>query len=210
VIAFKLLSLLLQYPNERLIEARGEIAAAASSLPEGEQKDGILRFLDHFLGASPGALEREYVATFDFNKRASLHLSFFEYGDRRQRGMAMIDLKRRYAAAGLPLADGELPDYLPAALEFTSLEPELGLTLLDELRTALELIRVVLHEDSSPYAHLLDAVCCALPALTAEQRSEIGKRAGEGPPTELVGLEPFGAEPFAPPEVMPAPAGGRS
>ena len=42
------------------------------------------------------------------------------HGDSRDRGPAMIDLAQTYEKAGLYLAPGELPDYLPAVLEFIS------------------------------------------------------------------------------------------
>ena len=52
---------------------------------------------------------------------ASLHLTYHTHGDRRQRGLELVRLKRRYAEAGLPFEGGELPDYLPVLLEFASL-----------------------------------------------------------------------------------------
>ena len=38
---------------------------------------------------------------FDFARRSSLYLTYHVFGDRRQRGMALLTLKQRYAAAGL-------------------------------------------------------------------------------------------------------------
>lgn len=196
---FKLLSLLLQYPDEELLAHRSSIGRAAAALPPSPQREPILRFLYRWLTDDAGALQRTYVATFDFNKRATLYLSFHAYGDRRQRGVAMLELKRRYAAAGLELTPDELPDYLPAVLEFAALAPEAGLEVLADFRPALELVHAALHVDESPYALLLDALCAALPAISADERERVRRLAAEGPPSELVGLEPF-----APPEVMPA------
>jgi nitrate reductase delta subunit len=45
---------------------------------------------------------------------------------------------------------------------------------------------------------VLDAVCMTLGELSALERTGLGRLLAEGPPQELVGLEPF-----APPEVMP-------
>jgi nitrate reductase delta subunit len=55
--------------------------------------------------------------------RTSLHLFEHVHGDSRDRGPAMIDLAQTYEKAGLYLAEGELPDYLPVVLEFASTQP---------------------------------------------------------------------------------------
>ena len=193
----KLLSLLLQYPTEALLEARAELAAAGRGGPAE-------RFLEWWAREDPGALRRIYVETFDFARRNSLYLTYHVHGDRRQRGVALLRLKQRYAAAGLELTDAELPDYLPVMLEFAALAPEdIGLAALAEGRDAIELIRASLHDAASPYAWLLDAVADLLPGLTRAQAARVRRLAAEGPPSEQVGLEPF-----APPEVMPMePAG---
>ena len=53
-------------------------------------------------------------------------------------------------------------------------------------------------ELDSPYADPVDAVCLTLGELPAADRDRVGNLVAGGPPSELVGLEPF-----APPEVMP-------
>ena len=192
----KLLSLLLQYPSEELLAARAELAAADAAGPAG-------RFLDWWLREPGRALQRAYVETFDFTRRNSLYLTYHVHGDRRQRGVALLRLKQRYAAAGLELLDGELPDYLPVMLEFAALAPpDVGMAALVEVRDAIELVRASLHEEGSPYALLLDAVADLLPGLTGAQAARVRRLAAEGPPSEQVGLEPF-----APPEVMPMGTG---
>lgn len=204
---YKIVSLLLQYPDEALLQATGEIEHATASLPSSRPRRAIERFLTRLRRRSLVELQEEYVATFDFNKKAGLYLSFYTYGDRRQRGMAMVSLKHRYAAAGLPLAGGELPDYLPAVLEFAALAPgNLGRHVLGEFRPAIELVRRSLKEADSPYAHLLDAVAATLPRISLAEHARVAELAASGPPTEQVGLEPF-----APPAGAPAfcaPAAG--
>jgi nitrate reductase molybdenum cofactor assembly chaperone NarJ/NarW len=191
----KLLSLLLQYPTDELLAARAELAAAAGGPIRG--------FAEWWAGERPQELRRAYVETFDFTRRNSLYLTYHVHGDRRQRGVALLRLKQRYAAVGLDLLDGELPDYLPVMLEFAALAPpEVGLAALAESRDAIELIRASLHEAGSPYAQLLDAVAELLPGLTGAQAARVRRLAAEGPPSEQVGLEPF-----APPEVMPMGTG---
>jgi nitrate reductase delta subunit len=201
-IPYKLLSVLLRYPDQRLVDARAEIAAAVEALPQRRLRDPLQRFVDYLAAGSRRELEQHYVETFDLRRRASLYLTYYVHGDTRRRGMALLRLKRLYAAAGLELAGGELPDYLPLMLEFAALAPGgAGETLLREHRPALELLRGSLRDADSPYAALLDALCAGLPRLSALEREHVRRLAEDGPPSEQVGLQPF-----APPEVMPQEA----
>jgi len=183
VSVYLLLSLLLQYPDERLPDGVEELAATTT--------DGrIGAFLGSLGGVPLAQVQAEYVTTFDFDRRASLYLTYHTHGDRRQRGLELVRLKRRFAEAGLQLADDELPDYLPALLEFASLVPG-GHEPLAELRPALELIRARLHQRASRYAVLFDVLVEALPPLTRAQEDRTRRLAEEGPPSELVGLDPI-------------------
>lgn len=196
---YKLLSLLLQYPDERLVAAEGELARALAELPASAAKGALERFWAGWAGTPALARAQRYVETFDLHKRCSLYLSFYQLGDRRQRGVGLVRLKRMYAAAGLVMDGGELPDYLPLMLEFAALAPEgYGEAVLAEHRPAIEVLRAALAETRSPYAHLLDALRAGLPPLTPLEAAQIERLVAEGPPGERVGLEPF-----APPEVMP-------
>ena len=182
------LSLVLQYPDAELVAAQDELErAAVGSTP-------IMRFLVWQRDVPLRVLQQCYVHTFDFDRRASLHLTYHTHGDRRERGIRLVALKRRYAEAGLPLTGNELPDYLPVLLEFAALAPDEGEAVLNELRAPLELVRSRLHQVESPYADLLDALVDALPKPTKAQVDAALRLADQGPPTELVGLEPFTAE----------------
>lgn len=190
---YALLSYLLRYPEDGLVLARAEVDA----LPAGEAHAALERFLD---AVDDGTDPRvRYVATFDLKRQITPHLTYYEHGDTRRRGVALLRLKRLYREAGLPVADAELPDHLAVVLAFAALAPDgYGETVLGEHRAALELLRGALHQTQSPYAHVLDALVAGLPALRVEDREELVRMAAEGPPDEAVGLEPF-----APPEVMP-------
>lgn len=196
---YKLLSVLLRYPDERLTRAHEELAAAIAALPRVEERKPLALFAEHMAGATQLELASAYVETFDLHRRTSLYLTYYQHGDTRKRGMALLRLKRLYIAAGLEQANGELSDYLPLMLEFAALAPPVvGETLLREFRPALELLRHGLHDAASPYGHLLDALDAGLPRLSALERQHVRRLAAEGPPGEQVGLQPF-----APPEAMP-------
>jgi nitrate reductase molybdenum cofactor assembly chaperone NarJ/NarW len=196
---YKLCSLLLLYPDAELLEAGGELRAAAAELPRSRAADALGEFLDWWSSSDPLELAEHYVETFDLDKRSGLYLTFYGKGDKRERGQALVRLKRMYRASGLPLEGTELPDYLPVMLEFAAAAPEgRGELVLREHRAALELVRIGLHERDDPYARVLDAVCLTLGEASAADLASVRRLIGEGPPQELVGLEPF-----APPDVMP-------
>ncbi|HMM48126.1 MAG TPA: nitrate reductase molybdenum cofactor assembly chaperone [Miltoncostaeaceae bacterium] len=195
---FTLLAWGLSYPDAELLAARRELARAAHELPHRAANDELTRFISWWADAEPATLQHTYVATFDFARRTALDLTYYTHGDRRQRGLALVALRRRYAAAGLELDTTELPDHLPLMLEFTTIAPEEGGALLAEYRPVIELLRLALERDNSPYQGALRALCLTLPALTPDEHEHLRRIAREGPPDETVGLEPF-----APPEVMP-------
>ena len=124
--SLKALGALLGYPTPELREALGEIAAALAADPRlGKPALAALRELIAELSEADGMdLEERYVALFDRGRFTSLNLFEHVHGESRERGPAMVDLKRLYQRAGYELSTRELPDYLPALLEFASLRPE--------------------------------------------------------------------------------------
>jgi nitrate reductase delta subunit len=192
-----LLSLLLRYPDARIGASRGDVAA----LPPGRVRDSLERFMAAW-SDDETAMAARYVETFDLRRRATLELTYYAQGDTRERGMALLRLKKLYRAAGLPMDSPQLPDHLTVMLAFAALAPDgYGAELLAQHRPAIELVRLSLHDFDSPYAHVLDALAALLPALSVSERSEVARLAREGPPEEAVGLEPYG-----PPETTGARA----
>ena len=191
-------SLLLRYPTARLLAADAEVAEAARAFP-GRSREPLERFLGHRRETAQLDLEREYVQTFDTRRRCTLNVGYYLYGDTRRRGVALLRLKRMYAAAGLVHDSDELPDHLPLMLEFAAFAASgYGARVLAEHRIGIELLHLSLEADGRAHAGVLEAVCAALPRLGVRQRDAVVRLAAEGPPDEQVGLEPF-----APPEVMP-------
>jgi nitrate reductase molybdenum cofactor assembly chaperone NarJ/NarW len=195
---FAIASLLLRYPEPGVLGRDPDAAALAAELPQ-RLRTPLRRFLA-YRRATPGIdLEREYVETFDTRRRCTLNVSYYLYGDTRRRGVALLRLKRMYAAAGLVLESDELPDHLPVMLGFAALAPPgYGEHVLQEHRLGIELLLLALRDTGRPHADVLEAVSAALPRLGISQTRAVRKLAAEGPPDEQVGLEPF-----APPEIMP-------
>lgn len=196
-LVWRLCALLLDYPNDELLAMVDELTAVAAELPAAVRVHLDL-ILDHLRSGAPIALAQEYVETFDMRRRASLHLSYYAYGDTRKRGMALLRFKHAYRHGGVELGDEELPDHLPVLLEFAAtVDPIGGERLLGEHVPVLELLRLSLSDSKSPYEGVLLAVTSTLPPVTTADRRRIAELAAQGPPDEEVGLEPFAMDPLS-------------
>ncbi|MFI1169571.1 nitrate reductase molybdenum cofactor assembly chaperone [Streptomyces sp. NPDC020801] len=200
--AWQLQSLLLAYPDEQLPERLALARRAAPAFP-GPVGEPLLAFTAHAERTPAGELAAAYVTTFDHRKRCCPYLTYYAHGDTRRRGVALLRLKQAYAAAGLRLADDELPDHLAVVLEFAAADPAAGHRLLTEHRAGLELLRMALRAEDSAWASVLRSVSATLPPLKGDEQQAVARLAAEGPPEEQVGLAPY-----TPPQYMPDPAGG--
>jgi len=187
--ARQIASLLLDYPDEPLTGRVPLLRSELQPLPE-RVADPLRRMLDHVESVPLEDRQTDYVETFDLRRRCCLYLTYYRYGDTRKRGMALLRFKHLYSRAGLVLDHTELPDHLCVVLEFAA---------TGDARRA----EALLEERRSPYAHVLHAVCATLPPVRADDREAALRLAQAGPPTEEVGLDPYGTTPFAPPEYMP-------
>ncbi|MEO3938318.1 nitrate reductase molybdenum cofactor assembly chaperone [Dermatophilaceae bacterium Soc4.6] len=191
-------SLLLDYPDEALLDRVGLLRSAAADVPPAVG-DSLGRFLDHLETTPLPQLQADYVETFDTRRRCNLFLTYFAHGDTRKRGMALLRFKQTYLSAGLELDHAELPDHLCVVLEFAATgDQSLGRDLMLDHRAGLELLRLSLRDLGSPWAGLLDAVTATLPPLAGDERDAVRRLAAAGPPEEEVGLAPFAAPQFSP------------
>jgi nitrate reductase delta subunit len=153
---FKALAALLAYPEAELVEAVPELK---SLFP----RDKAVRALLDELGAEPlHVLQERYVALFDRSRALSLHLFEHVHGESRDRGQAMVDLAQTYATRGFEVGGGELPDYLPAFLEFLSALPrEEAQGMIGETAGILRSLGDRLADRGSRYAAVFAAVLAA-------------------------------------------------
>jgi len=157
----RVLAALLSYPDSAMrghLPEMREILRSESVLLDTRQAelDALIESLDR---AEQLEVEADYVELFDRGRGTSLHLFEHVHGDSRDRGPAMIDLAQTYEKAGLYLAPGELPDYLPAVLEFVSTQPPReAAAFLSEMAHIFTAIFSALRERASPYASVLGAL----------------------------------------------------
>lgn len=160
-ISLRALARLLAYPDAAL---RADLADLRQALHGerilGRARLGELDALIDQLGAPERlSAEAHFVEVFDRGRATSLHLFEHVHGDSRERGPAMIDLAQTYEKAGLFLASGEMPDYLPVVLEFASTQPAReARAFLGEISHILNAIFNALQQRQSAYASVLGAL----------------------------------------------------
>lgn len=151
----KALGAMLTYPDEILVAAVPELRVVletSKSVPT-DLRPRLRSLLDYLSSTDPFELQEAYVSLFDTGRSTSLHLFEHVHGESKDRGQAMVDLKAHYEAAGLTLVPEELPDYLPAFLEFCSvIDPAEASDFLASISAILATLRQRLTERSSPYA----------------------------------------------------------
>lgn len=161
IATLKVLSLLLSYPSAEL---KGEAAALRAAVAgEGLLKPAARKRLDPLFdileSESLLELQARYVDLFDRSRALSLHLFEHVHGESRERGQAMIDLRSAYSGEGLLMVSDELPDYLPAFLEYAAMLPPKDMRRsLGEPVHVLQALHERLLERETPYAAVLGAL----------------------------------------------------
>lgn len=208
-LAWQAASVLLGYPDDDLVTRVPALRAAVDSVggPVGRH---LGSFVERLAARPVGELAATYVDTFDHTRRCCLYLTYYAYGDTRKRGMALLSFKNAYRIAGLQLSDSELPDHLAVVLEFgATADPATAERLLTDHRAGLELLRLALADQRSPYADVVEAVCLTLPPIGDRDAEAVARLAADGPPSEEVGLQPFAPPEYMPEPVSPDPLGAR-
>jgi nitrate reductase delta subunit len=156
--SLRVLAALLAYPDARLRADLPEMRALlhAEAALSASRRGEIGALMDAISVTEPLRNEADYVELFDRGRATSLHLFEHVHGDSRERGPAMIDLGLTYERAGLSLKEGELPDYLPAVLEFVSTQPPReARAFLAEMSHLFNAIFGALQQQRSAYASVL-------------------------------------------------------
>ncbi|MET8944034.1 nitrate reductase molybdenum cofactor assembly chaperone [Streptomyces sp. NPDC004542] len=154
-------SLLLHYPDQCWPARRALVLESIDGLP-GPATEPLLRFCRRTAGVPLLDLAAQYVTTFDRSRRRTLHLTHYTDGDTRRRGASLAALKARYRQHGWEPSGSELPDHLPAVLEFAARCPAAGRAVLHEHRGALALLAAGLAAQGSPYLDVIRAVRATL------------------------------------------------
>ncbi len=176
---YKVLSKLLDYPDEALIEAIPELRVEIKRGFEAAEWLVLDRFFNHLESLDLTEMQAAYVQTFDLTPEHALNLTHHLFGDDKNRGPALIDLSVFYKEYGMEMlsndlaanegASNEIPDYLPLMLEFSEmLSADEARIFMSQWAKILNQLASNLEEALSPYAPLIRLV---------EQRSLLVKAA---------------------------------
>lgn len=153
--SLKALARVLDYPSAALQEHADELIAALQAPPElsPAERCAVGDFLQELGAMDLVDAQSRYVETFDRGRKVSLYVFEHVYGESRDRGPAMLELKQAYSEHGLETDSHELPDFLPVLLEFCAQLPEADARAwLVETTHVLQRVCVRLTERGNDYA----------------------------------------------------------
>ncbi|MCZ4323108.1 respiratory nitrate reductase chaperone NarJ [Pseudomonas peli] len=151
----KVISLLLDYPTELLLDGRDELVAAISASRETspQQRASLHELLALLCDNDLMDAQEHYGALFGRGRSLSLLMFEHVHGESRDRGQAMVDLMAQYEEAGFAIGVKELPDYIPLYLEYLSTREDLEAREgLADVAHLLALLATRLEERESAYA----------------------------------------------------------
>jgi nitrate reductase delta subunit len=119
----KVVSLLMQYPDEAYFRTLPEIKSLVAKMPRGLRRASIERFITRLEGEDAIHLQEQYTALFDMSPSTTLNVTYHLWGDGEKRARLLTRLQQLYASAGLEKKSLELPDFLPLILEFMASVP---------------------------------------------------------------------------------------
>ncbi|MGW3464824.1 nitrate reductase molybdenum cofactor assembly chaperone, partial [Streptomyces olivaceoviridis] len=129
-VLYQAAALCLTYPDDDLVARLPLLREAAPPLRA---------FTDHAAVTPRRELAAHYERVFAPGNRRSLYLSRWHDGGTRRRGTSLVRFQDVYRRHGLECSGEELPDFLPAVLEFTARTGDTS--LLTEHRDGLERLR---------------------------------------------------------------------
>ena len=156
--ALKIVSYLLEYPDEQWWQNFEEYREATNDLENQQTKTVLNELFDYIVKCGAKEYENLYVRSFDFSQNTNLYLTTHDRTDFGKQANEMHEYKVLFLENGFDL-DHELPDYLPAILELSAAVPkESASKILQMAKSKIELLRDRLIEAKLAHAFLIDIV----------------------------------------------------
>ena len=155
---YNIMARLLDYPTGELVQNLPAIMATLKQDPlvTAPEREELMQLISWIQLHDLTGLQADYVQTFDMTPEHDLHLTHHLFGDDQGRGPALIDLSEHFKGSGLQLKKGEIPDFLPAILEYVStLDDMQARIFLGDASKVLKVLAENLEKAGSPYAKLL-------------------------------------------------------
>lgn len=119
----KLVSYLLQYPDDVFLAELPDLKAVIDRWPDASVRRSLQPFCKYLMETTPLEVQEAYTAAFDLNSGTCLNLTYHRWGDDEKRGRILAQLLQIYDQAGYACDGSELPDHLALVLEFCALQP---------------------------------------------------------------------------------------
>jgi nitrate reductase delta subunit len=153
----KVVSLLMQYPDEAYFRTLPEIKSFVGKMHRGPRRASIEKFIAHLERVDAIHAQEQYTALFDMSPSTTLNVTYHLWGDGEKRARLLTRLQQVYAGAGLEKKSLELPDFLPLILEFLASVPRAKhfgaiKTSLKGIKTLVERLKPI----ASHYSGLLE------------------------------------------------------
>ena len=153
----KLISCLLHYPDESLLEWLPSLREVLNEIENVSDRDTYDQIITYFETTLLIQLQEQYTETFDLNPSNCMNLTYHRWGDTEKRGPALVHLEEIYLKAGFQRIGSELPDYLPLVLEFISEQPDASISEIIPLYgEVVETLAERLRQADHPYALLFE------------------------------------------------------
>lgn len=166
----KVVSLLLQYPDDAYFKALPEIKSVVNQMRTGPYKASIAAFIAHIESGDPLHAQAQYTALFDTSPATTLNVTYHLWGDGEKRARLLTRLQQAYKNAGLEKTVSELPDFLPLILEFTAAVPQaIGSEAIVTSLAALETLTARLKPIAAHYSTLIEPLAGIFAKQTKEK-----------------------------------------
>jgi nitrate reductase molybdenum cofactor assembly chaperone NarJ/NarW len=166
---FAAASFLLQYPDGTWQADWDSWKEEMETIKNEQIRSAFTDLFAHLDTLGINELTESYVRLFDFSKNTNLYLTSYQYGDQRERSQEMLRYKEVFLAGGFDIR-GELPDYLPAILEFCSVaEVNFVRKILAISQKNIEDLRQKLIEAEAAYVIVFDVILTAANLLPGDE-----------------------------------------
>lgn len=128
--------------------------------------EDLLAYRQIMMTYSLSEIKAIYTDTFDFTKKAPMHMTYNKFETQKERGQMLAKLKVLYEMFGLKMVDNELSDYLPLMLQFLQVadwrddaraEENLQLVIMI-IEDGTYVMANELGESNNPYAYVIQAL----------------------------------------------------
>lgn len=111
---YQLISFLLQYPDRRWEEGLPDVKLEIEQITYEPLKEKLVKFVEAVNNSSSTDWLDRYIETFDFGRATNLYVTYLKQGEKRERGMELLQLKKSINKLALPLLiKNFLTIYLP-------------------------------------------------------------------------------------------------